>query len=111
MTEEQHYIGKWAIILGGSSGLGLATAQKLAREGMHICIVHRSRRSILPNFQEKVEIMKSSGVQVIDFNVDAMNPEKRTQVISELIDTVGVSQIKVLVIAMSFLKGPVRSIQ
>jgi len=32
---------KWAIVLGGSSGLGLATAKKLAGKGYHLIIVHR----------------------------------------------------------------------
>ena len=31
----------WALILGGSSGLGLATAKKLASHGYHILIIHR----------------------------------------------------------------------
>ena len=95
MTQE--YIGKWAMILGGSSGLGLATAQKLAREGMHICIVHRSRRSVLDTFEEAVQEMESHGIQVQSFNVDAMNAEKRENVISELGNTIGTSQFKTLV--------------
>ena len=95
MTQE--YIGKWAMILGGSSGLGLATAQKLAREGMHICIVHRSRRSVLATFEEAVQEMESHGIQVQSFNVDAMNAEKRENVISELGNTIGTSQFKTLV--------------
>nr|WP_299212538.1 SDR family oxidoreductase [uncultured Dokdonia sp.] len=94
---KQDYIGKWAIILGGSSGLGLATAKKLAREGMHICIVHRSRRSVLATFEEAIQEMKSHGANVVAFNTDAMNPEKRTTVITELVNTVGVSTFKTLV--------------
>jgi len=43
---------KWALILGGSSGLGLATAIKLASEGFNICIVHRDRRSNIPDFEK-----------------------------------------------------------
>ena len=42
---------EWALILGGSSGLGLATAKKLAKHGMNICIVHRNSRSQ----QEQIE--------------------------------------------------------
>ncbi|GGG41022.1 short-chain dehydrogenase [Dokdonia pacifica] len=97
MTTQQDYIGKWAVILGGSSGLGLATAQKLAKEGMHICIVHRSRRSVLAVFEEAMKEMKLSGVQVIAFNTDALNAEKRTQVVSELLEIVGTSQVKSLI--------------
>ena len=37
----------WALILGGSSGLGLATAKKLAKANYNILIVHRDRKSDL----------------------------------------------------------------
>ena len=40
--EDKNY---WALIIGGSSGLGLATAKKLAKHGMNICIVHRNSRA------------------------------------------------------------------
>ena len=39
---------EWAIILGGSSGLGLATAKKLAEHGMNIFVIHRNSRSQMP---------------------------------------------------------------
>jgi len=97
MSTTQDYIGKWAMILGGSSGLGLATSQKLAKEGMNICIVHRSRRSVLATFEEAVQEMESNGIQVMAFNIDAMNAEKRTEVISELVSTLGPSQFKTLI--------------
>ncbi|MGH7860415.1 MAG: SDR family NAD(P)-dependent oxidoreductase, partial [Candidatus Binatia bacterium] len=41
----------WAIILGGSSGFGLATAKRLAREGMSLCIVHRDRRGAMSRIE------------------------------------------------------------
>lgn len=97
MEVTQDYRGKWAIILGGSSGLGLATAQKLAREGMNICIVHRSRRSVIATFETAVQEMKSHHVEVTSFNIDAMNPEKRANVISELVSTIDKMQFKTLV--------------
>ena len=37
----------WALIIGGSSGMGLASAQKLASHGMNIIVVHKDRRSTL----------------------------------------------------------------
>ena len=45
MVKEFKNKNYWALILGGSSGLGLATAKKLAKHGMNICIVHRNSRS------------------------------------------------------------------
>lgn len=95
--KEQSYKNKWAIILGGSSGLGFATAKKLAQEGMHLCIVHRSRRSILGDYEATMETLKSQGTKVMSFNMDAMNLEKRTTVIEQFIEEVGLGQCKVLV--------------
>ena len=47
MVKEFENKKEWALILGGSSGLGLATAKKLAQHGMNICIVYRNSRSQL----------------------------------------------------------------
>lgn len=94
---EQSYKGKWALVLGGSSGLGLATAQKLAREGMNLCIVHRSRRSVLGSFEAAMQDLEQQGSQILTFNTDAMNAEKRSDVIDTLIEKIGSNQFKVLV--------------
>lgn len=74
----------WAIILGGSSGLGLATAQKLASEGMNLCIIHRDRRASLSNFQTEVEKMRQAGVLVKTFNRNALDPGLRREIVNEL---------------------------
>lgn len=94
---KQSYTDKWAVILGGSSGLGLATAQKLAAEGMHICIIHRSRRSVMGDFENAVSQMQALGREVIHFNMDAMNESKRAHAISQLKEKLGTSNCKVLV--------------
>lgn len=75
---------QWALILGGSSGLGLATAKKLASEGMNICIVHRDRKSNLARFEAEVEKMKSSGIAVKTFNMDGLKDEVRNGIAQEL---------------------------
>ncbi|MBB6680450.1 SDR family oxidoreductase [Aequorivita sp. 609] len=75
---------QWAVILGGSSGLGLASAIKLASEGMNICIVHRDRKSNIPEFETEVSKLKAFGVDIKTFNKDALNKEVRNQIISEL---------------------------
>lgn len=74
---------QWAIILGGSSGLGLASAKKLAFHGMNICIVHRDRKSNLAKFEEEVKTMESFGVAVKTFNQDALNNEVRNAVVQQ----------------------------
>ena len=75
---------QWAIILGGSSGLGLASAKKLASEGMNLCIVHRDRKSNLPNFEIEVESVKLQGVLVKTFNQNALDKDVRLQIIEQL---------------------------
>lgn len=41
----------WAVVTGGSDGIGLAMCKKLAKEGFNICIVSRSESKI----NEKIE--------------------------------------------------------
>ena len=93
----QSYKNKYALILGGSSGLGLATAKKLAHEGMNIIIVHRSRRSVLGVYEDAMREIEVSGVEVLSFNTDALHPEKRQQTVTEIKSKIGSQAVKVLV--------------
>lgn len=74
---------QWAIILGGSSGLGLASAKKLASDGMNICIVHRDRKSNLPDFDKEVDEMKAHGVLIKTFNQNALNKEVCLEIVQQ----------------------------
>jgi len=76
--------GYWAIILGGSSGIGLATAHKLAQEGMNLCILHRDRKKDLPEIQMQFDSFKNLGVKVHSYNLDAIKSENIEHVIAEL---------------------------
>lgn len=85
MAEEQGTIaGKWALILGVSSGFGAATARELARAGMHICGVHLDRRSTLPMAEAVMRDIESNGVQALFFNANAADPETRQTVVQAL---------------------------
>ncbi len=74
----------WALILGGSSGLGLATAKKLARHGFDILIVHRDRKSDLEEITSHFQEITLNGVKLKSFNVDVGNSEKRALAIAEI---------------------------
>ena len=74
----------WALILGGSSGFGLATAQKLAEQGMNLAIVHRDRRSAMKAIEPEFEKLRGLGVELATWNVDGIDPEKRAIVLDDL---------------------------
>ena len=94
----------WALILGGSSGLGLATAKKLAKHGMNICIVHRNSRMQEEAISKEFELIKQENVQFKAFNSDAFKPDKRAAVIQELKSVSGNNQ-KIKTMVHSVAKG------
>ena len=95
--------GSWALILGGSSGFGLATAQKLAERGMNVAIVHRDRRGAMARIEPEFEKLGGLGVEIRTWNVDAISPEKRAEVIAELAETLGsAGRIRVLLHSIAF---------
>ncbi|MCO4822907.1 MAG: SDR family oxidoreductase [Flavobacteriaceae bacterium] len=94
MVKEFKHKNYWALILGGSSGLGLATAKKLAKHGMNICIIHRNSRTQENAINLEFDAIKSEGVQFKSYNIDAFKEEKRQEVISEL---KSVENIRILV--------------
>lgn len=94
----------WALIIGGSSGLGLATAKKLARHGMNICIVHRSPRNQEEAISREFRLLEQEGVQCKTFNSDALNPQKRETLVGELKSILGEDQ-KIRTLVHSVAKG------
>ena len=77
----------WALILGGSSGFGLATAKKLSSHGLSVCIVHRDRRGAMARINEEFETIKQHGHGFIALNLDALSDDGRTRVDNALKDT------------------------
>ncbi|HEX7327097.1 MAG TPA: SDR family oxidoreductase [Casimicrobiaceae bacterium] len=79
----------WALILGGSSGFGLATALKLARHGMNIMVVHRDRRGAMPRIEPSFDRIRASGVAFQALNLDALTGEGRARVLAALAEAMG----------------------
>lgn len=94
--------GQWAVILGGSSGFGLATAQVLSDHRMNLCIVHRDRRSQLANIEPDFEKLRGSGVAVQIHNTDALSADKRAGVLDSLADAIGEGRVRVLLHSIAF---------
>jgi len=104
MTDEFKNKNYWAIILGGSSGLGLATAKKLAGLGLNICIVHRDRKSTLATIEQEFDQIKTKDIDFLSFNIDALKVEKRNELIDTLKEKLG-TKAKVKVLIHSIAKG------
>ena len=105
MKKEFSSKNEWAIILGASSGLGLATAKKLARHGMNLCLVYRTRRLDLPSIEsEYKKLISENNIQLIHFNIDACRIEKRNLVMEKLQNKLGETG-KVKTLIHSIAKG------
>ncbi|MBU2973157.1 SDR family oxidoreductase [Zobellia sp. B3R18] len=98
---------QWVLILGGSSGLGLATAKKMASHGFHIIIVHRDRRSDLKKINANFQEITSRGVKLLSFNIDAINAEKRNETI-DAIKTALSTKGKIKMMVHSIAKGSLK---
>ena len=96
MVKEFEDKNEWILILGGSSGLGLATAKKLAKHGMNICIVHRNSRSQLAEIEKEFNKITEEGVGFISYNTDAFHSEKKAVLIEDLVEKLQGGTIKIL---------------
>jgi enoyl-[acyl-carrier protein] reductase III len=99
---KSEFKNKWAIILGGSSGLGLASAKKLASHGMNICIVHRDRKSSMASLEGEMDKLRAMNVEVKTFNKSALVSETRTEVMESL------PKHSVMMLLHSIAKGVVK---
>ena len=84
------------MILGGSSGLGLASAKKLARHGMNIIVIHRNSRIEMDAIENEFETIRQMGIQFKSLNADVLNPEKRTELIDDIKSTIGNGKVRCL---------------
>ena len=93
----------WALILGGSSGFGLATAHELSRHGVHLCIVHRDRRGAMGRIQPEWDAIQERGVTLLTFNEDALDSQRRTGILDALESALGgESKVRVLLHSIAF---------
>jgi enoyl-[acyl-carrier protein] reductase III len=80
---------QWALILGGSSGFGLAAATKLGAAGMSICIVHRDRRKAMPRINEAFDEIRGHGGNFMSLNLDGLSEAGREETIEALREKMG----------------------
>jgi enoyl-[acyl-carrier protein] reductase III len=75
---------RWALILGGSSGMGEATARALAADGYNICGIHLDFRAALQHVEDLKADLAGLGREVLYINMNAADDEKRAAVLATL---------------------------
>jgi NAD(P)-dependent dehydrogenase (short-subunit alcohol dehydrogenase family) len=94
---------EWALILGGSSGFGLASAKALARRGMSVCVVHRDRRGAMPRIEAEFDEIRGHGAGFLALNLDALSDDGRARALDALADAmVPAGQVRVLLHSIAF---------
>ncbi|WP_414045822.1 glucose 1-dehydrogenase [Macrococcus equi] len=83
---------KVAIITGGASGIGKATAIRFAKEGMNVVINYRSREE---EANALVDIIKALGVDAIAVQADTTNKNDMEHLIAQTIQHFGAFHIMV----------------
>ena len=74
---------QWALVLGASSGFGLATAKKLSSQGLSVCLVHRDRRGSMDRIEKEFDEIKAHGHGFLAFNLDALSPDGIAEAVGE----------------------------
>ncbi len=93
----------WALILGGSSGFGLASAAALAAHGMNLVILHRDRRGAMARVDADFAALRAHGVELVSFNADALDPAVRRSTLEQVAATLGEhGRIHVLLHSIAF---------
>jgi len=101
----KQFSGLWAVILGGSSGFGFASAEKLAANGMNIAVLYRetsiSEKPLLSRFNA---IASENQVTILPFNVNALSADTRRDTLRKL-ETEGIKKGCVKVLLHSIARG------
>lgn len=84
MTNQADLQGRWALILGASSGFGRAAGIELAKRGMNIFGVHLDLKATLPLAKQTISDIEAAGGQALFFNTNAADPDKRARVLDKI---------------------------
>ena len=101
----QQFKGFWAIILGGSSGFGLASVEKLSKHGMNIAVLYREPAAAEKPLLTKFSILaQNSDTTILPYNINALDEGGRIKFINAFIASVN-KQKCVRVLLHSIARG------
>ncbi len=105
MDSTRQFSGLWAVILGGSSGFGLAAVEKLSHHGMNIVVLYRETAAEEKKIRQKFsDFALQAAVTILPYNINALDKSGRTLFVSEFRKTAG-DDIKVRLLLHSIARG------
>jgi enoyl-[acyl-carrier protein] reductase III len=101
--ESQIGKGRWALVLGASSGFGEACVRALAGAGYGIFGVHLDRRAGLQHVAEVKADLDAQGTEAHFYNMNAADPDKMESALDDMASHIGEGQdIGVLMHSLAF---------
>ena len=94
--------GRWALILGASSGMGRATALALADAGVNVIGVHFDTALVAESVNDLVPDLESRGVKACFFNMNAASDRTRAELVPRVGELTGGEGVHVVMHSLAF---------
>ncbi len=102
LIKKQPFKGKWAIISGGSKGIGKATAKLFVQLGGNVCIIARTLET-LKDAAEEIKNLKADGNQLVEaISCDMSNMEQVKPLFQEHIKKFGIPDYSFNIVGISY---------
>jgi len=106
VSNDSDFEGRWALILGASSGFGAAASRHLASLGLDIFGVHLDRRATMGAVDELRSEITGMGRKAFFVNINAADDELRKKALADFIGELGgdraAGSIRVLMHSLAF---------
>lgn len=104
MTGGNGKIKEYALVIGGSRGLGLATVRKLLLEGIPVIAVHRDLGKDLPGIEADFAGLGTQSVPFYSIHKDAIQDKGRVEILRQIRDIIGATH-KIGLLVHSIARG------
>jgi enoyl-[acyl-carrier protein] reductase III len=97
MNKKLQFSDSWAVILGGSSGFGLAAVEKLSKHGMNVAVLYRETAADEKLLKVRFnEIAVLNGITLLPYNINALDQSARELFIKEFAKLAHKGSVKLL---------------